>query len=118
MGVVYKAEHLRLPRFAAIKVLSCSPAQDEGVLDRFFFEMEAIAKLNHPNIVSAIDAGVAEPSTADQHSLYYFVMDYVPGQTLEQIVLEKGAMDLLKACDIIYQVAAGILLWSEPILRS
>lgn len=108
MGVVYKAEHLRLPRFAAIKVLSCNPIHNDEMLDRFFFEMEAVARLNHPNIVSAIDAGVAKSARQDIHPLYYFVMDFVPGRTLEEAVATDGPMDLLTASDLIYQVAAAL----------
>lgn len=108
MGVVYKAEHLRLPRLAAIKVLSCGMENEDNLLDRFFFEMESIARLNHPNIVSAIDAGVACSPSADVNSLYYFVMEFVPGQNLEELVRDNGPMDLLKAADVIYQVAAAM----------
>src|SRR6266498_2624785 len=50
MGVVYKAEHLRMRKRVAIKVLSAFPGQSSSIVQRFFAEMRAVAQLEHPNI--------------------------------------------------------------------
>ena len=58
MGVVFKAEHRRLRRQVAIKVLPIHQTTSSAPADRFFTEMRAIANLQHPNIVlTALDAG-------------------------------------------------------------
>src|SRR5207237_1224742 len=57
MGVIYLAEHIRMRKRVAIKTLIWSDLQDERLLTRFYAEMRAVGQLQHPNIVSAIDAG-------------------------------------------------------------
>src|SRR5262249_46878630 len=57
MGVVFKAEHIRLRRQVAIKVMPVEPEHSATLLLRFYSEIRAIAQLVHPNIVAAIDAG-------------------------------------------------------------
>src|SRR5262245_15149478 len=91
MGVVFKAEHLRMGRQVAIKVLPlhCRPEdvhydQQERMLLRFYAEIRAAAQLQHPNIVAAIDVGELTPPDPDAPVLHYFVMEYVPGQDLEE----------------------------------
>src|SRR5207244_5363129 len=74
MGTVYKAEHVRLRREVAIKVLSLGR---EELLPRFCTEMRAVARLNHPNIVAAVDAGQTISKEPDAPVLHYFVMEYV-----------------------------------------
>ena len=66
-------------RLVAIKVLPLCPDEDPGAPDRFFTEMRAVAQLQHPNIVAAIDAGKAASHDPDQPVLHYFVMEYVAG---------------------------------------
>src|SRR5262245_29402575 len=60
MGTVYKARHRRMKRVVAIKVLAADVAQSEAWVQRFQREVEAVARLQHPNIVMAFDADVAE----------------------------------------------------------
>jgi response regulator RpfG family c-di-GMP phosphodiesterase/serine/threonine protein kinase len=108
MGVVFKAEHLRLPRLAAVKVLLPSLCQHPQAQPRFYAEMQAVARLYHPNIVSVIDAG--EVPSPDLHTppQHYFVMDYVPGEDLERYVASEGPLSVVAACDLIHQVAAAL----------
>jgi putative two-component system response regulator len=108
MGTVFKAEHLRLPRLAAIKVLEPDLGQYPILLQRFYAEMRAVAQLYHPNIVSVIDAGeipAPDPDTPPQH---YYVMDYVPGQDLERFVSSQGHLPMVIACNLIHQTAAAL----------
>jgi cyclic di-GMP phosphodiesterase len=108
MGVVFKAEHIRLRRQVAIKVMPVEPDHSATLLLRFYSEVRVIAQLVHPNIVAAIDAGEVLGPIPDDPVLHYFVMEYVPGQDLEEYVLERGALDPALACDIIQQVAAAL----------
>ena len=57
MGIVYKGEHIRMRHIVAIKVLAFDADQNPLLLARFYAEMRAVARLHHPNIVAAIDAG-------------------------------------------------------------
>lgn len=108
MGVVFKAEHIRLRRQVAIKVLPMDPDQPPSLLLRFYSEVRAIAQLVHPNIVAAIDTGELASHTSKEPTLHYLVMEYVPGQDLEEYVLERGPLPISSACDIIQQVADAL----------
>ena len=108
MGVVYKAEHLRMRRLAAIKVLKLSPEADERLLGRFCHEMRTIALMKHPNIVGAIDDGFVPASETGDPAAHYFVMEYVPGQDLSELVAEKGPLPPHQACNFAYQVATAL----------
>jgi response regulator RpfG family c-di-GMP phosphodiesterase len=108
MGVVFKGEHIRMRREVAIKVLSLSADQDPKLRLRFDTEVRAVARLRHPNIVAAFDTG--EATSADMHEavLHYYVMEYVEGQNLEDLVLDRGPLPVARACDLAYQVASAL----------
>ena len=108
MGVVFKAEHIDLRRPVAIKVLALSSQSDPRILGRFLSEMRAVARLQHPNIVAAIDAGKCESPGPDSPELRYFVMEFVPGQDLEEHVKEHGPLGPTQACDVIHQIASAL----------
>ncbi len=110
MGVVYKGEHVRMRRPVAIKVLTLNSDENENseLLTRFFAEMRAVARLQHPNIVNAIDAGEVHSANPDVPMLHYYVMEYVPGNNLEEYILERGPLEPERACDLICQVAAAL----------
>ncbi len=108
MGVVFKAEHVRLRKPVAIKILAPSYDRDERILSRFYSEIRAIARLQHPNIVAAIDAGATADVGLDTPPLHYLVMEYVPGQDLEEYIIDHGPISVTKACDIMYQVASAL----------
>lgn len=109
MGTIYKAEHLRLPRLVAIKVLSLSSEEDTKHLQRFTNEMWSVAQLQHPNIVAAIDAGEVVSTLPEFKSLHYFVMEYIPGQDLHEYVETQGPLLPDKACDLIHQLASALV---------
>lgn len=108
MGEVFKAEHLRLPRMAAIKVLSFCGEWNSTHVQRFENEVWSVAQLQHPNIVNAIDAGEIRSPDPDSPSLHYFVMEYVPGQDLQLYVEERGPLSPANACDLIHQLASAL----------
>jgi cyclic di-GMP phosphodiesterase len=109
MGVVFKGEHSRLRRPVAIKVLPIY-AKDQGTrsLLRFYSEIRAVARLQHPNIVNALDAGETVSPDSDSPVLHYYVMEFVKGQNLEDLVLENGPMNPSDCCGLAYQVASAL----------
>ena len=82
-GVVYLARQRRLDREVALKILLPEVAADPAFIRSFFREARLAAKLNHRNIVRALDVGTEE-------GLCYFAMEYVPGRTLEEIRLKSS----------------------------
>ncbi len=81
MGVVYKAHHKRLNRFEAVKLLRVGAASNAHVVDRFRFEAEATAALEHPNIVPVYGVGEVE-------SIPYFAMKWIDGGELTRRTAE------------------------------
>src|SRR5882724_6861735 len=77
MGVVYKAQHLRLNRSVALKMLLCGPHARAEERERFLREAEAIAGIHHPNIVQVHDVG-------DHDGRQFFTMEFVEGGSLAQ----------------------------------
>jgi len=108
MAVVFKAEHIDMRHLVAIKVLPVTPGQDPRLQGRFMAEMRAVSRLRHPNIVAAIDAGRVSSSNPDQPMLQYLVMEYVPGQDLEEHVNVHGALTPPRACNFVHQIASAL----------
>jgi response regulator RpfG family c-di-GMP phosphodiesterase len=107
MGVVYRGEHVGMRKVVAVKVLPLGHGEDVAAQRRFLAEVRAVARLQHPNIVSALDYGEAVGQGGV--ALHYFVMEYVPGHDLEEIVCEKGPMTPAVACGLVYQVASALV---------
>jgi serine/threonine protein kinase/HEAT repeat protein len=82
MGVVYKAKQVQLDRLVALKILPPQDARSPGFVERFRREARSLAKLNHPNIVNVHDFG-------ESNGLYYFVMEFVDGANLRQMILAR-----------------------------
>ncbi len=100
MGVVYKAEDLKLKRAVALKFLPPHLIDSADLKERFLVEAQAAAALNHPNICVIHEVGESEGRP-------YIAMEYVEGETLRDRV-KKGALEPTEAVDIINQVAAGL----------
>src|SRR5689334_1527549 len=98
MGTVYKARHRRMKRVVAIKVLSRAVAGSEKFVQRFQREVEAVARLSHPNIVMAYDADEAEVG-------HFLVMEFVDGSDLAREVQKRGPLPLGEAVGCVVQAA-------------
>ncbi len=101
MGAVFRAEQLSLRRSVAVKLLTPRRAMEKRHLQRFLREARAVARLNHPNIVSGIDVG-------ESRGFRYFVMEFIEGPTLLQLLEERGPMDGLAATKVILQIARAL----------
>lgn len=101
MAVVYKAKQLSLDRTVAIKVLPKRFSEKPNYIQRFFKEGKLAAKLNHNNIVQAIDVG-------EVGGLYYFVMEYVEGKTIYDDLSAGKIFGEEEAIDIVMQVARAL----------
>jgi serine/threonine protein kinase/formylglycine-generating enzyme required for sulfatase activity len=101
MGQVLKAEHRRMKRVVALKVMSGSEMQRPDAVRRFQREVQAAARLIHSNIVTAFDANEA-------NGIHFLVMEFVDGQDLASIIHQRGALPADKAVDVVLQAARGL----------
>src|SRR5579885_1227246 len=101
MGVVYRGKQIALGREVAIKVLPQMLARDSSYVARFIREAQIIAGLNHPNIVQIYDAG-------QQNKLLYFVMEYVQGPTLANLLHLDGTIPQYLAAEYATQIADAL----------
>ena len=101
MGQVFLAKHRRMKRIVALKVLPESAVESEIAVERFHREVEAAAKLSHPNIVTAYDADEAS-------GFHFLVMEHVEGDDLSDVVRRRGPLSVAKAVDCIIQTARGL----------
>ena len=101
MGMVYRARHAELGTLTAVKILQPHRQADQATIDRFEREMVAIGKLDHPNIVRALDAG----EDAGQH---YLVMEYVDGFDLNRVANANGSLSIADAAEVVRQAATGL----------
>lgn len=100
-GAVFKAKHKTSGRTVAIKVLAQTLASNEKAVKRFHREMQATAKLTHPNIVRAIDAG-------EFNGQHFMVMEFVEGEDLSSRVKKQGVMCGETAAKCLLQAARGL----------
>lgn len=101
MGQVFKARHRRMKREVALKILPPAVQQSPDFIARFQREVEAAAKLTHPNVVTAYDAG-------ESRGVHYLVTEYVPGQDLGALIKRQGPLPAETAVELLLQVAAGL----------
>ncbi len=102
MGAVYLAEHVLLRRPCAIKLIRPDQAGDVRALVRFEREVRVTATLTHWNTVEIFDYGHAEDGT------FYYVMEYLPGMNLEDLVEEHGPMPPERAVHLLRQVCQAL----------
>lgn len=101
MGVVYRARQIRLNRAVALKVLAPQFTVDRGFIERFRREAQAIARLNHRNIVQIFDIG-------HQRGSHFYAMEYVDGETLDDAIFRQHRLPVSQAIRIVVQVLRGL----------
>jgi molecular chaperone DnaK len=101
MGEVFVAEHRRMKRPVVVKILPKHALECEQSIRRFQREVEAAAKLHHPNIVTAYDAD-------EEDGIYFLVMEYVDGRPLGEVVHQDGPFGIPKSVSCILQAARGL----------
>ena len=101
MGTVYEATHAKLKRKVAIKILPAVFSSQTQRLVRFMREMEAVGRLDHPNIVRATDAGEID-------DIHYLAMELVDGVDIHHLVACHERIDFEAAAEIIRQAALGL----------
>jgi serine/threonine-protein kinase len=101
MAVVYLAEHDRLKRKVALKVLTPEIAADDTFRQRFIAESERLASVDHPNIIPIYEAG-------EDDDLLFIAMRYVETTDLKQLITDEGGLDPGRAVSIITQVAGAL----------
>jgi len=105
MSSIYLAEHQMMHRRCAIKVLPASKVKDTSYLGRFHREAQAVAALDHPNIVRAYDVDMEHEAGTEIH---FLVMEYVEGIDIEKLQEREDSIDIIQAADIIRQAADGL----------
>ena len=101
MGEVFVAEHRRMKRPVVVKILPAAATESDYSIRRFQREVEAAAKLQHPNIVTAFDADLED-------GIYFLVMEYVEGEPLGLLVSQGGPFSLTQALSCVLQAAQGL----------
>lgn len=101
LGTVYKARQISMSRDVALKVLHKKWLSDEEFKKRFLLEARLAGRLSHQNLIQVYDVG-------RDRGLYFFSMEFVDGETLEDIIEREGPMEVTRAIDIIVQVLRAI----------
>jgi Protein kinase domain len=101
MGLVYRATNVALHRIYALKVISPELAENEQFRERFKREMRIAASLHHPNVVGIHYAG-------EHEGMLFFVMDFVTGTDLREVLVKQGALDPNRAVDLLEQFASAL----------
>ena len=101
MGVVYRVEHLRMGKVAAMKVLHRDLAADPDVIARFEREAAAVSKLHHPHTVQVFDFGTASGAL-------YLIMEYVRGLDLSSIIARGGPLAWSRAAPLLVQICGAL----------
>jgi response regulator RpfG family c-di-GMP phosphodiesterase len=108
MGVVFRAEHVTLRTPAAVKALYVDGVKNRRSVERFFLEVRAVRGLRHPNIIAYLDAGEEPYAGPDGQTVPYFVMEYLPGRNLDDLVSQEGPLRADRACRAAHQVADAL----------
>jgi serine/threonine-protein kinase len=100
-GTVFKARQRSMDRIVALKLLKPRLATDKDFVERFRRDVRVVARLNHPNIVSAYDTGHAG-------GYFYFAMEYVDGHDLGTVLLTSVTLEDARALGVVLDVANAL----------
>jgi eukaryotic-like serine/threonine-protein kinase len=106
MGSVYVAEHPQIGKKVALKVLHAEYTSSEDVVVRFFNEAKAVNDIGHPNIVDILDFGSVRGERGE--NIVYFIMEYLNGISLSQLLRQEGTLPTERALSIILQCADAL----------
>jgi serine/threonine protein kinase len=101
MGEVLKARHTRMGRLVALKVVRADRRSKASAFARFEREVQTVARLDHPHIVHAYDAGILDDAL-------YLAMEYLEGADLKHLVRGQGRLPAATACEYARQAATGL----------
>jgi tRNA A-37 threonylcarbamoyl transferase component Bud32 len=101
MGVVYRAEQVRLGRTVAVKVIAPELARDPGFRERFERESRVAASIEHPNVIPVYEAGETDGEL-------YITMRYVEGTDLRALIARSGRLEPARAAQVVAQVGAAL----------
>lgn len=101
-GIVYKATRLLMGSEVAVKVLHSYLGAESGALDRFLREARAASRLRHPHIINIWEFGATDDGQP------YFVMDYLEGMTLADLIKQKGFLHISRAIPIVRQICDAL----------
>ena len=107
MGAVYLAEHPSIGKKVALKVLHSEYSNNQDVTARFFHEAKAVNDIGHPNIVDIVDFGILQAGHG-REQLVYFIMEYLAGMTLSQVIYHEAPLPPERALSIAIQVADAL----------
>lgn len=110
MGAVYKARQTKLDRLVALKILRPESADDPAFAERFNREARTLARLQHPHIVAIHDFGeiaLAVSGDAKPRTVYYFLMEYVDGASLRQLI-QSGDLEFEQSLAIAAQICEAL----------
>ena len=102
MGRVYLAEHVRMGRKSAVKVMSPNMALSADAISRFNREAANASRINHPNVAQIYDFGETEDG------MLYLAMEYVEGETLRSLIQRGGPLPIPRAADLTRQIADAL----------
>src|SRR5436190_397234 len=101
MGVVYRVEHLRMGKLAAMKVLHRDLVQDKDIVERFEREAAAVSKLHHPHTVQVFDFG-------NTGGNLYLIMELVRGLDMGRVLVRDGALPWSRAAPLFVQICGAL----------
>ncbi|MBC7999659.1 MAG: serine/threonine protein kinase, partial [Leptolyngbya sp.] len=101
-GIIYKAHHRYFDRTVAIKILNPKLSSDFALVKRFKREAETASSLRHDNLMSVYDFGISKRGQP------YFIMEYIEGKTLRELIVENSELNLESALPIFLQICDGL----------
>ena len=102
MGRVYEAEHVEIGKRVALKILHPGYSQTPDLVERLRREARAASRIGHPNVVDVTDSGTTDDGA------FFFVMEYLEGRELGEIIFEEKGLDLRRAITITTQICRAL----------